>query len=97
MAYDACSEQLRRLLLVRGTVKLSRECECHVMSPATITACLGCELEAKGRGNASTTCEKRLAMAKPMKVGGCIVKIDGDGRADVWHGKKGPCRRLLIW
>jgi len=54
------------------------------------------ELKAKGRRKANTTCEKRLAIAKQLKVDGCILKIDGDATVDVWYGRKGPCRRLLM-
>jgi hypothetical protein len=46
---------------------------------AATTGRLVFELKAKGQEKGKDTLEKRLAVAKQLKVGGFILKIDGDG------------------
>jgi hypothetical protein len=49
-------------------------------------------LKAKGEEKGEDAFEKRLAVAQELKVGGFVVKIDGDGpvfaglASGVWHG-----------
>ena|SRR6266542_7116699 len=42
------------------------------------------ELEAKGHDEGDHTFEKRLAVAKQLKVGRLMLKIDGDGTVFPW-------------
>src|SRR5207245_9685203 len=56
----------------------------HVMrvtrqAPAPATGRLVCELKAKRQNEGEDTLEKRLPIAKQLKVSGFILKIDGDG------------------
>ena len=50
------------------------------------------ELKAQGEEKGEDAFEKRLTVAKELKVGGFVVKIDGDGAvfaglaSGVWHG-----------
>src|SRR5712691_7582039 len=48
-------------------------------APAAITGRLVFELEAEGEEESDDTLEKRLAVAKQLKVGRFVLKIDGDG------------------
>ena len=48
-------------------------------APAAATGRLVCELKAKGQEEGEDTFDKRLAIAKQLKVGRFILEIDGDG------------------
>ena len=48
-------------------------------APAAATGRLVCELKAKGQEKGEHAFDKRLTVAKELKVGRFIVKIDGDG------------------
>jgi len=48
-------------------------------APAAATARLVCELKAQGQEESHDAFDTRLAIAKELKVGGFVVKSDGDG------------------
>src|SRR5713101_5146147 len=48
-------------------------------TPATATGGFVCELKANGQEESQHQLDKGLAIAKQLKVGGFILKIDGDG------------------
>jgi hypothetical protein len=53
-------------------------------APAAVTGGLMCELKAKGQEEGEHELEKRLAIAKQLKVGRFILKIDSDGPVCAW-------------
>src|SRR6266403_3388688 len=48
-------------------------------APAAATARLVCELKAQGQEKGDDAFDKRLAIAKQLKIGRFVLKIDGDG------------------
>jgi hypothetical protein len=64
------------------------------------TGRLVCQLKAKGEEKGEDAFEKRLAVAKELKVGGFVVKIDGDGAvfaglaSGIWHGS--PSGQMVV-
>ena len=48
-------------------------------APAAVTGGLVGELTAQGEEQGEDACDTRLAVAKELNVGYCIVDIDGDG------------------
>jgi len=46
---------------------------------APVTCRLVCELKAEGQEKGEDTFDKRLAIAKQLKVGGFILEINGEG------------------
>ena len=48
-------------------------------APAAVTGRLVCKLKANGQEEGEHELEKRLAIAKQLKVGCFILKIDGNG------------------
>jgi len=53
-------------------------------TPATATARLVCELKAEGEDERKHEFDKRLAIAKQLKVGRFILKINGDSPVFAW-------------
>ena len=48
-------------------------------TPSTATARLVCELKAEGENERAHAFDKRLAIAKQLKVGRFMLKINSDG------------------
>jgi hypothetical protein len=48
-------------------------------APTATTARLVCQLKDKGQEKGEHAFNKRLAVAKQLKVGGVILEIDGEG------------------
>jgi hypothetical protein len=48
-------------------------------APASTTGRLVFQLKAKGEEKGEDTFQKRLPIAKELKIGRCVLKIDGDG------------------
>jgi hypothetical protein len=48
-------------------------------APSPTTGCLVFQLKANGQDEGDDPFEKRLAVAKKLKVGRFLLKIDGDG------------------
>jgi hypothetical protein len=48
-------------------------------APAAVTGRFMCELKAKGQEKGEDPLDKGLRVAKQLKVGGFILKINGDG------------------
>jgi hypothetical protein len=48
-------------------------------APAAATGGRVCELKAKGEEKGEDTLNKRFALVEQTKVGGFVLKIDGDG------------------
>src|SRR5262249_38084028 len=69
-------------------------------APTATTGRLVGELKAQGQEESHDAFEKRLAVAKELKVGGFVVKIDGDGpvfaglASGVWHGS--PSGQVVV-
>ena len=61
-------------------------------APAAATGRLVCELKAKGQEEGEDAFDKRLAIAKQLKVGRFVLKIDGDGA--VFAGRFGCCAHV---
>ena len=61
-------------------------------APAAATGRLVCELKAEGQEKGEDTFDKRLAIAKQLKVGRFVLKIDGDGA--VFAGRFGCCAHV---
>ena len=53
-------------------------------APAAVTGRLVSKLKANGQEEGEHELEKRLAIAKQLKVGRFILKIDGDGPVCAW-------------
>ena len=69
----------------------------HIMgvagqAPAAATARLMCELKAQGQEESHNEFDKRLAVAKQLKVRRFILKIDGDG--PVFSRRLGRCAHV---
>ena len=47
-------------------------------APTAATGCLVCELKAKGQEKGEDAFDKRLAVAKQLKVGSFILEINGE-------------------
>jgi hypothetical protein len=61
-------------------------------APAAATGRLVCELKAQGQEKAEDAFDKRLAIAKQLKVGGFILEINGDGA--VFSRRFGRCAHV---
>ena len=61
-------------------------------APAAATARLVCELKAQGQEKGDDEFDKRLAIAKQLKVGRFVLKIDGDGA--VFSRRFGCCTHV---
>ena len=48
-------------------------------APTAATGCLVLELKTKGQEKGEDTFDKRLAIAKELKIGRLVLKINGDG------------------
>jgi len=48
-------------------------------APIATTGRLVCQLKAKGQEKGEHAFDKRFAIAQELKIGGFVVKIDGDG------------------
>src|SRR5262252_2231736 len=62
-------------------------------APTSATGRLVCELKANGHHEGEDTLQKRLAIAKQLKVGRFVSKIDGDG--PVFSRRCGRCAHVL--
>jgi hypothetical protein len=57
-------------------------------APASLTGRLVGELKAEGQEKGEDAFDKRLAIAKELKVGGFILEINGDGAVSSrWFGR----------
>ncbi len=61
-------------------------------APAAATGRLVCKLKAKGQEKGEDAFDKRLAIAKQLKVGGFILEINGDGA--VFSRRFGRCAHV---
>ena len=62
-------------------------------APPAVTGRLVCELKAEGQEEGEHTFDKRLAVAKQLKVGRFVPKIDSDGA--VFSRRLGRCAHVL--
>jgi hypothetical protein len=62
-------------------------------APTAATGRLVLELKAKGQEKGEDTFDKRLAVAKELKIGRLVMKINGD--SPVFAGRFGRCAYVL--
>ena len=62
-------------------------------APTAATGHLVLELKAKGQEKGEDTFDKRLAVAKELKIGRLVLKINGD--SPVFVGRFGRCAHVL--